>query len=109
MWYVCLVLHFSHFQFPSKPRFEHDKHHQRVPYQNAYATQQERDATAARDRHAQRAIWEVKLRILEARQSILEKEKIEMLSKMRSEFKTMMEQRSDLGTGYAEYEFPPLA
>jgi len=95
--------------FPIEPRFEHDTHHQRVPYQNAYTTQQERDAAAARDRRAQRAVWEAKLRILEARQSILKELKASMLSKMRSEFKMMMEQRSNLGTGYAEYAFPSLA
>ena len=109
MWYVCLVLRFSHFQFPVEPRFEHDTHHRRVPYQNAYATQQERDAAAARDRRAQRAVWEAKLRILETRQSILKELKAKMWSKMMSEFDEMMEQRSDLGIGYAEYEFPPLA
>ncbi|KAM3336545.1 hypothetical protein ACQJBY_030512 [Aegilops geniculata] len=30
---------------------------QRVPYQPAYGTQQERDETATRDRRAQRALW----------------------------------------------------
>ena len=98
-------MHFSHFQFSIEPLFEHDTHHQKARIKMLML----HNKRGMHDRRAQRAIWEVKLRILEARQSILEKEKIEMLSKMRSEFKTMMEQRSDLGTGYAEYEFPPLA
>jgi hypothetical protein len=106
---VCLVLRFSHFQFPRDPSFEHGTAQQRVPYQQAYATQQERDEAAARDRRAQRAFWNAKLRILEARQSLLKEMRSEMMSKMRAEFKRIMEQRSDLGAGYADYEFPPLA
>ena len=107
--YVCLVLRFSHYQFPEDPSFEHATPQQRVPYQHAYGTQQERDEAAARDRRAQRALWHAKLCILEAGQSILKERRSEMMSKMRVEFKRIMEEPSDLGVGYADYEFPPLA
>ncbi|KAI5020868.1 hypothetical protein ZWY2020_045756 [Hordeum vulgare] len=86
-------------------------HQQRVPCQPAYGTQtqQERDEAAARDRRAQRALWHAKLRILEARQSILKDKRSEMMSKMMAEFKRIMDERSDLGAGYADDGFPPLA
>lgn len=95
--------------FPEDPSFQHGTHHQRVPYQHPYATQQERDAAAARDRRAQRALWEAKLSILEERQSILKDKRFEMLSRMRAVYKRIMENRSDLGVGYANHGFPPLA
>ncbi|XP_037444891.1 uncharacterized protein LOC119314244 [Triticum dicoccoides] len=100
---------YPHPPFPEDPSFEHATPQQRVPYQHAYGTQQERDEAAARDRRAQRALWHAKLRILEARQSILKDKRSEMMSKMRVEFKRIMEEPSDLGVGYADYEFPPLA
>uniref|UniRef100_A0A453GWN4 Uncharacterized protein n=1 Tax=Aegilops tauschii subsp. strangulata TaxID=200361 RepID=A0A453GWN4_AEGTS len=84
-------------------------HPHRVPYQPAYGTQQERDEAAARDRRAQRALWHAKLRILKVRQSILKERRSEMMSKMRAEFKRIMEERSDLGASYADDEFPLLA
>ena len=109
MWYIYLVLRFSHFQFPIEPEFEiAGPVGQRVPYQQAYGTQQERNDAAARDRRAQRALWETKLRIMEVRQSILKQKKFEMMARMRAELKRIMEERSDLGIGYAEYQFPPL-
>ncbi|WVZ75121.1 hypothetical protein U9M48_023208 [Paspalum notatum var. saurae] len=72
--------------FPIEPEFEIAGHvGQRVPYQLAYGTQQERDDAAARDRRAQRALWETKLRIMEVRQSILKQQKFEMMARMRAE------------------------
>ncbi|XP_044963594.1 uncharacterized protein LOC123422103 [Hordeum vulgare subsp. vulgare] len=100
---------YPHPPFPRAPSFENGTPQQRVPYQPAYATQQERDEAAARDRRAQRAIWHAKLRILEARQSILKDKRSEMMSKMMAEFKRIMDERSDLGAGYADDGFPPLA
>ncbi|KAF7040798.1 LOW QUALITY PROTEIN: hypothetical protein CFC21_050674 [Triticum aestivum] len=100
---------YPHPHFPRFPNFEHGTHQQRVSYQPTYGTQQERDEAAARDRRAQRALWHAKLRILKARQSILKERRSEMMSKMRVEFKRIMEEQSDLGAGYADDEFPPLA
>ncbi|VAH24038.1 unnamed protein product [Triticum turgidum subsp. durum] len=100
---------YPHPPFPEDPSFEHGTPRERVPYQPAYGTQQERDEAAARDRRAQRALWHAKLCILEARQSILKDKRSEMMSKMRVEFNRIMEEPSDLGAGYAAYEFPPLA
>jgi len=62
----------------------------------------------AHDRRAQRALWRANLRILEARKTILEKMKYEMISSMRREIMRVLEERSDLGVGYADYVFPPL-
>ena len=105
---VCLLSIFF-WQFNTIPSFEHDDHHHRVPYQNAYATPAELNEAGARDRRAQRALWRANLRILEARKTILEKMKYEMISTMRREIKRVLEEWSDLGVGYADYVFPPLA
>lgn len=101
---------YPHPPFPVAPSFEHGTTlQQRFPFQPAYGTQQERDEASARDRRAQRAIWHAKLRILEARQSILSGKRSETMSKMRAEFKRIMEEPSDLGAGYADHAYPPLA
>jgi len=68
-----------------------------------------RDEAAARDRRGQRALWEVKLRVLEVRQSILKERKTEMVLRMKEEYDRMMDEPSDLGVGYADFAFPPLA
>jgi len=94
--------------FNTNPSFEYDDHHHRVPYQDAYATPAELNEAGARDRRAQRALLRANLRILEARKTILEKMKYEMISTMRREIKRVLEERSDLGVGYADYVFPPL-
>ncbi|XBJ13309.1 hypothetical protein VPH35_017682 [Triticum aestivum] len=100
---------YPHPPFPEDPSFEHGTTPQRVPYQAAYGTQQERDEAAARDRCAQRALWHAKLCILEMRQSILKDKRSEMMSKMTAVFNRIMEEPSHLGVGYADNEFPPLA
>ena len=73
------------------------------------ATPAELNEAGARDRRAQRALLRANLRILEARKTILEKMKYEMISTMRREIMRVLEERSDLGVGYADYVFPPLA
>lgn len=100
---------YPHPPFPITPSFDHGTPAERIRFQHAFGTQAARNEAAARDIRAQRAIWQAKLRLLEVRQSILTKEKVEMNIKMRQEFKRLTEERSDLGVGYADYELPPLA
>uniref|UniRef100_A0A0D9WLA4 Uncharacterized protein n=1 Tax=Leersia perrieri TaxID=77586 RepID=A0A0D9WLA4_9ORYZ len=77
--------------FPDEFSFEHNNAHHRVSYKHPYATRELRDEAAARDRRGQRALWEVKLRVLEVRQSILKERKTEMVLRMKEEYDRMME------------------
>uniref|UniRef100_A0A0E0GSS0 Uncharacterized protein n=1 Tax=Oryza nivara TaxID=4536 RepID=A0A0E0GSS0_ORYNI len=95
--------------FPDDPDYEFGSANQRVPYQAAYANDAQRNAAVARDKHAQRAVWNTNLRLLEAKKSFLEKKKIELERVLREEFDKMIEEQSDLGVGYANYQFPHLA
>lgn len=69
----------------------------------------QRNAAVARDKRAQRAVWNTNLRLLEVKKSVLEKKKIELERVLREEFDKMIEEQSDLGVGYANYQFPHLA
>lgn len=95
--------------FPDDPDYEFGSANQRVPYQAAYANDAQRNAAVARDKRAQRAVWNTNLRLLEVKKSVLEKKKIELERVLREEFDKMIEEQSDLGVGYANYQFPHLA
>jgi len=51
------------------------------------------------------AFWKFNLRLLEVKESILEKTKTELERSLRVEFNKAIEEQSDLGVGYATYEF----
>lgn len=78
---------------------------QRVPYQAACPTNAERDTAVSLDKRAQMAFWKFNLRLLEVKESILEKTKTELERSLRVEFNKAIEEQSDLGVGYATYEF----
>jgi len=89
--------------FPEDPSFEFAPGNQRVPYQTAFATNEELDAAIYRDKGAQRAFWRTNLRLLERKKSILEKKKIDLEKSLRAEFCQVIEEQSDLGVGYANF------
>jgi hypothetical protein len=114
-----LLLCFSHFftntiffvsQFPVHPNHEFGTTLQaeRVPYQDAYTTDAERSAAVSRDKRAQRAVWNVNLRLLEVKKSVLKK-KGELLTSLWEEFMKVSKEKSDLGSGYANYQYAHLA
>lgn len=117
--YVCLFSFsyllscFSHFswihffsQFPEHPEYEFGN--ERVPYQAAYRTDAERNAAVSRDKRAQRAVWNTHLRLLEVKKSVLVKKKSELERSLWAEFYKLNKEQSDLGAGYADYQFPHL-
>jgi len=89
--------------FPEDPSFEFAPGNQRVPYQTAFATNEELDAAIYRDKRAQRAFWRTNLRLLERKKSVLEKKKIDLEKSLRAEFCQVIEEQSDLGVGYANF------
>jgi len=89
--------------FPEDPSFEFAPGNQRVPYQTAFATNEELDAAIYRDKRAQRAFWRTNLRLLERKKSVLEKKKIDLEKSLGAEFCQVIEEQSDLGVGYANF------
>jgi hypothetical protein len=79
-----------------------------LPYQDAYTTDAERSAAVSRDKRAQRAVWNVNLRLLEVKKSVLKK-KGELLTSLWEEFMKVSKEKSDLGSGYANYQYAHLA
>jgi len=89
--------------FPEDPSFGFAHGNLRVPYQPAFATNEEMDAAIYRDKRAQRAFWRTNLCLLEIKKSVLEKKKIELERSLRAEFRQVIQEQSDLGVGYANF------
>ncbi|CAL4903171.1 unnamed protein product [Urochloa decumbens] len=83
-------------------------HPLRPLYQEAYA-QPGVDAAVARDKRAQRAIWDAMLRFYEVRKDVLENSKSEMERRMKAVYDSLTEEPTNLGSGYANFDDPPLA
>ncbi|TVU43696.1 hypothetical protein EJB05_10184 [Eragrostis curvula] len=96
-------------QFSLHPSYEYGTTQQtRVPYQPAFATDQERAQASARDRRAQREWWKSNLAFLEKIRKILEDNRIQLERALKSELDHHLRRQSDLGVGYHGYEFRPL-
>ena len=109
---VCVFFQFSLFlniifsQFPLYPEYEyHPPPQPRIPYQQAYTTDEERSDARSRDLRAQRAWWRTNLTLLETKKRILEGKRIDLERGLKSELKKALESQSDLGVGYTNYHF----
>lgn len=92
-------------RFPRYPDYEYGSRNLRVPYQPAYTTEAERNDAIARDKRAQKAYWSFNLSVLEIKKTILEKKRIELERGLQSEYMKACENQSDLGVGYADFDF----
>ncbi|CAL4903170.1 unnamed protein product [Urochloa decumbens] len=99
---------FPHPLYSRNPSFPYGNGNQRPLYQEAYA-QPGVDAAVARDKRAQRAIWDAMLRFYEVRKDVLENSKSEMERRMKAVYDSLTEEPTNLGSGYANFDDPPLA
>ncbi|CAN6345134.1 unnamed protein product [Urochloa humidicola] len=90
------------------PEYPHgDTAAQRPRYQDAFGPVEQAEADA-RDKRAQRAAWDAHLRFYEVRKAVLKDCKAEMERRMKAVYDSLVEEQTNLGSGYANYDDPPV-